>query len=195
MSMHTISTPSDNQISYPGAPATAPITPFHSHTSPADCDFSSGGFPVSTYPNDYTGWNANPPWSGLSYGQPPPLPVPSLAPPAAYPLPSSNTSEVLVGWSITDTPLKRKERDDIDLEGIAGESRKRARFAETCDSDAGTHTWSAQDSSSERSESDRVVSLRGAQSYTSSGGMGGPIAEMSSLEEEVRAVWGRSLGD
>ncbi|KAL0567112.1 hypothetical protein V5O48_014882 [Marasmius crinis-equi] len=189
---HTISTPFDDQISYPGASATAPITPFYSHTSPAYFDSSSGGFPVSTYPNDYDGWHANPPWSGLSFVQSVPLPVPSLAPPAPYPLPSFrylNTSEALVGWNITDTSsLKRKERDDTGLEGIAGDSRKRARFAETCESDAAPHLWPAQDSSLERLGNDGFAGLQGTQSYTSSGGMGGPVAQMSSLEEEVRRL-------
>ncbi|KAL0567809.1 hypothetical protein V5O48_014185 [Marasmius crinis-equi] len=189
---HTVSTPFDDQNSYPGASATAPITPFYSHTSPAYFDSSSGGFPVSTYPNHYTAWNANLPWSGLSYSQSLPLPIPLLVPPAPYPLPSSrypNMSEALVGWNITDTSsLKRKERDDIDLEGIAGDGRKRARFAETCDSDAVPHLWSPRDGSSERLENDGVVGLRGAQSYTSSGGMGGPVTQMSKLEDEVRRL-------
>ncbi|KAL0564871.1 hypothetical protein V5O48_017166 [Marasmius crinis-equi] len=187
---HTVSIPFDNQIPYSGTSTTAPITPFYSRTSPVDFDFSSGGFPISTYPNDHTGWNANLLWSDPSYGQSIPPPVPLLGPPAACPLPSftyPNTSKELQGWNITDTSfLKCKERDKFNHEDIAGNSRKCARLFETCKSGAVPHLWPAQDSSLGRLENDGVAALQQTKSYTLSWGMGGSAMQTSSLEEEVR---------
>ncbi|KAL0566827.1 hypothetical protein V5O48_015176, partial [Marasmius crinis-equi] len=184
---HTLSTPFDNQNPYPGASATTPITSLYSCSS----------FTGHIYPNDYTssGWNVNLSPLGLPHSRFLSLPpISSLGLPAAYPLPSLahlNSSEELRRWSMTDTSsLKRRERDDLDLERIAGDSRKRARFAKTYESDTISRLWPAQEGSSERfeRESDRVVGLRETQPYASSGGMGRPVTQMSSLEEEVRRL-------
>ncbi|KAL0564915.1 hypothetical protein V5O48_017120, partial [Marasmius crinis-equi] len=189
---HGISPPfKDRPLHAAGPSAVVYTTPIHSHASHTGFDFSFR----ATYPNAYTGWNPNLPWSELPYSQSlPPHTVSLLEPSTAYSIPSfsyPNTSEALRGWNTTNTPsLKRKERDTLDLDTFLEGNTKRARLLETSESDAISRLWSAHDSAESSTSSDRLAGgARGTQPYER---MSGPIAQTSVTEDENRRLRGEN---
>ncbi|KAL0566152.1 hypothetical protein V5O48_015867 [Marasmius crinis-equi] len=194
---HAVWTEFNNQSPHAiGASAAAYGMPFYPHTADLSFQASSSGYhDASTFPTHNNGWNSSLPLSTTACGQFLPIPPVSLLPPGAYTLPSfsQNTSEALHGWNITDTAsLKHKERDGLDLGSIVDNGAKRARLFGPEQADAISRPWPVQEAdfgaSLSRLEHSVPGGVQRTQPYELSGGMGGSVAQTSSLADENRRL-------
>ncbi|KAL0564933.1 hypothetical protein V5O48_017102 [Marasmius crinis-equi] len=181
-----------------GASGAAYTAPVYSYTPDFSFRASSSGYHgASAFPTHNNRWNPSPPSSSIAYGQFLPMPPVSSLPPAAYTLPSfshSNTSEALRGWNTADTPsLKRKERDRFDFGGMTGGGgTKRARLFGPEQADAISRPWPVQEAEfgvfASELECGVAIGVQGVQLYELSGGMSGPVAQTSRLQDEVERL-------